>query len=198
MGGNVSYIGKGAYEVKYFPEILGLYTTVITMAMQHEIQTVTVDFDTAYGRQGTYTLNYGIGPGPYPPRPVIAGALPCNGETTESIAWDADALDIKIALEKLSTVDVVDVSRLPYKNGYAYNVTFVDVVGDARMLIGDKSALKGANPTLYIAENTKGTRKHIKTSNTTTHFGAPNAVIYEKQDIALSYSSSSAARGGSF
>jgi hypothetical protein len=66
------------------------------------------------------------------------------------------------------------------------------------MLIGDKSALKGANPTLYIAENTKGTRKHIKTSNTTTHFGAPNAVIYEKQDIALSYSSSSAARGGSF
>jgi hypothetical protein len=196
--GNVSYIGKGAYEVKYFPEILGLYTTVITMAMQHEIQTVTVDFDTAYGRQGTYTLNYGIGPGPCPPRPVIAGALPCNGETTESIAWDADALDIKIALEKLSTVDVVDVSRLPYKNGYAYNVTFVDVVGDARMLIGDKSALKGANPTLYIAENTKGTRKHIKTSNTTTHFGAPNAVIYEKQDIALSYSSSSAARGGSF
>ena len=125
--GNVSYIGNGAYEVVYYPEVSGRYTIAITMAMKHEIQTVKVGFDTQYGRQGTYTLNYGAGPGPCPltsgpgvahlishspPSPSVPGVLPCQGINTDPIAWDAAAVDVKNALEKLPTIGTVDVSRL--------------------------------------------------------------------------------------
>jgi len=61
---------------------------------------------------------------------VIGGTfrLQFEGQTTSSLAYDASANDVRLALEGLSTLGVVVVSRTgpDYQNGYAWTVTFAD------------------------------------------------------------------------
>ena len=68
---------------------------------------------------------------------VIGGSfrLGFEGQMTSSLPYDASANDVRLALERLTTLGVVVVSRTgpDYQNGYAWTVTFADPMNAGNM-----------------------------------------------------------------
>jgi len=73
---------------------------------------------------------------------TVMGVLPSTGtftvffenEYTSDIAVDASAADVKSALENLATVNKVAVTRDDTSNGYKWTVSFVQNMGNLRMM----------------------------------------------------------------
>ncbi len=102
-----------------------------------EVQTLTT---TAPATAGTFRLTY-------------------NGQTTDPIAYNADAATIQAALEALSNVEPGDITV----GGSTLNVsgtttfTFKDIAGDVNMISIDPSGLTPSGQSNYVmAEQTKG------------------------------------------
>ncbi len=125
---------------------------------------------------GTFTLTYG-------------------GETTEPIAWDATANDIKTALEALSTVNTDDITVSgSISDGVTF--TFADTLGDVGLITINSSLTDGGIPvTGSIAETTKGRAvQGILGSTATASLVNGQLRItdvasgYSKSDLTMTYS----------
>merc|ERR1711871_598172 len=83
--------------------------------------------------------------------------LSFEGHTTGSIEWDASAENLKLLLQRLPAIGVVDVSRVnvPVGNGFKWTVTFASNVGDVSQLKLQTSLLTGAKTTT-VTEYLKG------------------------------------------
>ncbi len=106
-----------------------------TLGRTAEVQTLTLG---AAATAGTYTLTYG-------------------GETTEAIAYNANAATIKAALEALATVEENDIAvggTVP-SGGGPTTFTFLAGLGDVAMLAIDTTELTGPE-TAEFAETVKG------------------------------------------
>lgn len=106
-----------------------------TLGRTAEVQTLTLG---AAATAGTYTLTYG-------------------GETTEAIAYNANAATIKAALEALATVEENDIAvggTVP-SGGGPTTFTFRAGLGDVAMLAIDTTELTGPE-TAEFAETVKG------------------------------------------
>ena len=85
--------------------------------------------------------------------------LSYGGEKTESLAWNADEENIKVALESLRGIGTVEVKRYSNAQGFNWFVTFVDVdVDDNGSSSGGSSgdvALMGINDRMLNGPNAK-------------------------------------------
>ena len=84
--------------------------------------------------------------------------LSFRGQSTGALPYDADEARLTAALESLQTVGTVQVSRVgPVSNGYIWEVTFLQNVGDLPLMTVDKSGLVGTGVTTNVAEMVTGT-----------------------------------------
>ena len=79
-----------------------------------------------------------------------------GGERAHPLPHDADASLVKQALESLSTVGEVDVSRFVNNNGFNYFVTFLTELGDLELMTVDDSHLLGPDAQARVAAITDG------------------------------------------
>ena len=93
----------------------------------------------------TSRVQEGLGP--------ISGTfrLGFGGERAHPLPHDADASLVKQALESLSTVGEVDVSRFVNNNGFNYFVTFLTELGDLELMTVDDSHLLGPEAQARVA-----------------------------------------------
>lgn len=98
----------------------------------------------------TSRVQEGLGP--------ISGTfrLGFGGERARPLPHDADASLVKQALESLSTVGEVDVSRFVNNNGFNYFVTFLTELGDLELMTVDDSHLLGPDAQARVAAITDG------------------------------------------
>ena len=89
-------------------------------------------------------------------------ALSFNGQRTGYMEYEATALTVKTALESLSTIGSVDVTRAgPDENsGFTWTVTFLTELGDVESIIIDDADLTGTVPTGSVEEYTKVGQRH--------------------------------------
>jgi len=80
-----------------------------------------------------------------------------EGERTLPIPFDAEASQMKHALESLSTIGEVDVSRYSNNNGHNYFITFISELGDREQLTVDDSQLMGPDARARVATLIEGT-----------------------------------------
>lgn len=80
--------------------------------------------------------------------------LSYNGRYTSDIPFDASARYMKVSLEKLATIDEVNVQRVDKRTGYEWNVTFTKNVGNLESIVAHKKTfgvqiidLTGGDPT---------------------------------------------------
>ena len=70
---------------------------------------------------------------------IIGGTyrLSYMGQTTSDLNYDASSADVQNALEALSTIGTVDVTRSvsDYQRGYAWSVTFTGVLNSGRKYV---------------------------------------------------------------
>ena len=74
--------------------------------------------------------------------------LTFQGQTTSGIAYNASAATVATALEALSNITDVEVT----KSGSSYTVTFVDPAGDVGQMTASASSLTGATPTVVTTQ----------------------------------------------
>ena len=80
-----------------------------------------------------------------------------EGERTLPIPFDADALLMKQALESLSAIGEVDVTRYANNNGHNYFITFLSELGDLDQITVDDSNLMGPDARARVATIVDGT-----------------------------------------
>ena len=80
-----------------------------------------------------------------------------EGERTRPIPFDADATLVKQALELLTTIGEVDVTRYTNNNGHNYFVTFLSELGDREQITVDDSLLMGPDARARVATIVDGT-----------------------------------------
>ena len=70
------------------------------------------------------------------------------GQKTAYLPYTTSARGMKTALEQLSTVGTVDVTRsdMDQNKGYVWSVTFLSEMGDIQMMVTDSKALTGTDP----------------------------------------------------
>jgi hypothetical protein len=76
--------------------------------------------------------------------------------TTSPIAYDASALDVKVALENLITVGSVDVSRARNGFGYSWMITFQTNLGPVKSLIATGTELTGPHTSISVSKTFPG------------------------------------------
>lgn len=111
----------------------------------HEVQEIFVNFrsgDSVASRGGTFTISWG-------------------GHPTADLPWDSSASALEAAILGVSGVQEVAVSpiavtRVPYRNGYRWTVTFMAWKGNLGMLRGDGTLLIGDDPSLNFREKVAG------------------------------------------
>ena len=74
-----------------------------------------------------------------------------EGERTLPVPYDADAALMKHALESLSSIGEVDVTRYRNSNGHNYFITFVSELGDRELISVDDSQLMGPDARARVA-----------------------------------------------
>lgn len=79
-----------------------------------------------------------------------------KGEWTEPIVHNASALDLKEALEALTLISEVEVSRHRNNNGHNYMVTFLSELGNIPLLRIDASHLTGPNSKVKVTSIQEG------------------------------------------
>jgi hypothetical protein len=79
-------------------------------------------------------------------------------QTTAPLAWDITAQELKAAVEALTLVSTVDVSRVVHGNGYEWTITFTTVRANALLnagaltpLVPNINTLTSDNPALPVA-----------------------------------------------
>ncbi|KAL7440180.1 hypothetical protein ACHAXH_004154 [Discostella pseudostelligera] len=92
-----------------------------------------------------------------------------EGERTLPIPFDADAALMKRALESLSSIGEVDVTRYRNNNGHNYFITFVSELGDRELITVDDSQLMGPDARARVATLTDGTEPANYGSALTQH-----------------------------
>lgn len=111
----------------------------------HEIQEIVVNFrsgDSVTTRGGTFAVTWG-------------------GHSTADLPWDSSASALEAAILGVSgvqelAVNPVSVTRVPYRNGYRWSVTFRAWKGDLALLHGDGTLLVGDDPSLIFKETVAG------------------------------------------
>ena len=124
--------GSAAYGTEY-------------LQITHEIQEIVLNFrsgDMVTTRGGTFSVSWG-------------------GYFTENLPWDASASALEVALLGISgvqeiAINPVGVTRLPYRNGFRWTVTFMAWRGNLALLQGDDTLLVGDGPSLTFREKVKG------------------------------------------
>jgi len=79
-----------------------------------------------------------------------------EGDTTPQLDFDMDSSQLKSALENLSTIGNVEVTRFINNNGFNYFVTFLTEVGDLPLMMMDDSHLTGPNAKARVTKVLKG------------------------------------------
>jgi len=77
--------------------------------------------------------------------------LSYKGEKTDTLSFDASSEDVKVGLESLETIGLVEVSMFQNNNGFNYFVTFLSEIGDLPSIIVHDAQLTGPNAKARIA-----------------------------------------------
>ncbi|CAM9134269.1 unnamed protein product [Discosporangium mesarthrocarpum] len=115
------------------------------LQVKHEVQEVLVNFrsgDSVSSRGGTFTLAWG-------------------GRKTADLPWDSSASAIETAILGISgaqeiAINPISATRVPYRNGYRWTVTFMAWRGDLATLDGDGTLLVGDDPSVTVREKVVG------------------------------------------
>jgi uncharacterized protein YpmB len=125
---------------------------------------------------------------------TLAGTfrLSYRGETTPEQAWDASASSIESALNGLSTVNQVDVSRsVTLNNGYRWYVTFQASDGPVDKIVPNGEYLDGENAVINNYEavviTTDVDREHNITGNFKIALGSQisNSLAYDVTETVM-------------
>jgi len=144
---DASAVAAGSSALRYIPGVIQghLYTvTIVVTAVSgggtNEVQTVGIDNATT---SGTFTLTY-------------------DGQTTGTIAWNANAAAVKSALELLSNIDLVAVTGGPGPST-DWIVEFQGSLAGQNVVLmtGDGSLLVGGSTTVTVTETTPGVAPDI-------------------------------------
>ena len=94
-----------------------------------------------------------------------------DGQRTKYLPVTTSAAAMKTALESLSTVGSVDVSRsdVTENDGYIWSVTFQTELGDVPMMTTDSKAMTGTLPNALVYESTKGVSPPFNSTLGGTH-----------------------------
>lgn len=138
-----------AYRVEWdrwqsFSESSAAYGTHY-LGITHEVQEIFVNFrsgDSIAPRGGTFTVSWG-------------------GHFTADLPWDSSASALEAAILGISgvqelAVNPISVTRVPYRNGFRWIITFMAWRGDLALLQGDGSLLVGDDPSLTFKEKVAG------------------------------------------
>lgn len=89
---------------------------------------------------------------------VIGGnyAIEFMEKNSTAVAYDASAEDLELAINSLSPIIDVTVSRLSLNNGYRYFVTFLTPVSDVDLLKIDDSNILGSSSSVKVIEYLRG------------------------------------------
>jgi len=117
-------------------------------------------------------------------------ALGYNGQRTYYFDSDISARDMKIALESLSTVGTVDVTRsLADENlGYTWSVTFLTNLGPLPLITFDSLALTGTVPTIEVAVYTKGIFPPFNSLDRQNGLSLGSTTLTDVQDLSIDVS----------
>lgn len=115
------------------------------LQVTHEVQEILVNFrsgDSISTRGGTFSLSWG-------------------GYFTADLPWDSSASAVEAAILAISgvqelAVNPIGVTRVPYRNGFRWTVTFMAWRGDLALLRGDGALLVGDDPSLTFREKVAG------------------------------------------
>lgn len=119
-------LGVEVYDATYTVTILTTQVQDGSSSAVSEIQVVTI---LGGPTGGTFTLTF-------------------QGQTTSGIAYNASAATVEAALESLSNVTDVTVT----KSGTSYTVTFVDPTGDIAQMTASAAGLTGGTPTIVTTQ----------------------------------------------
>lgn len=129
---------------KSFSENSAAYGTDY-LRITHEVQEIIVNFrsgDSIAPRGGTFAVSWG-------------------GHFTADLPWDSSASVLEAAILGVSgvqelAVNPIGVTRVPYRNGFRWSITFMAWRGDLALLQGDGSLLVGDDPSLTFREKVAG------------------------------------------
>lgn len=115
------------------------------LQVTHEVQEILVNFrsgDSISTRGGTFSVSWG-------------------GYSTADLPWDSSAFAVEAAILAISGVqelaaNPIGVTRVPYRNGFRWTVTFMAWRGDLALLRGDGALLVGDDPSLTFREKVTG------------------------------------------
>lgn len=115
------------------------------LQVSHEVQQIVVNFrsgDSVSARGGTFAVSWG-------------------GHSTAELPWDSSASALEVAILGVSgvqelAVNPISVTRVPYRNGYRWSITFMAWKGDLALLEGDGTLLVGDDPSLVFKEKVAG------------------------------------------
>lgn len=115
------------------------------LQVTHEVQEILVNFrsgDSVATRGGTFSVSWG-------------------GHSTADLPWDSSASTVEAAILAISgvqelAVNPIGVTRVPYRNGFRWAVTFMAWRGDLASLRGDETLLVGDDPSLTFREKLAG------------------------------------------
>lgn len=115
------------------------------LQVTHEVQEILVNFrsgDSVATRGGTFSVSWG-------------------GHSTADLPWDSSAATVETAILAISgvqelAVNPIGVTRVPYRNGFRWTVTFMAWRGNLAMLRGDGTLLVGDDPSLTFREKVAG------------------------------------------
>ena len=158
----ISQTNAGTNDVADLSGYAPLDNTIFTLSQAAQNSKIKVDgFPSASAVQEVQTvlLSSPPGGGTY--------TLTYRGQTTDDIAFGADANAIKTELEKLSTVNTGDitVANDPLSTGMTF--TFASVLGDVDLIMIDTSSLTNGPITGSISETIKGSDGYINRSSNT-------------------------------
>jgi hypothetical protein len=117
--------------------------------------------------------------------------LSFRGQSTAALPYDASVERMQVALEALHTVGKVQVERTgPVSNGFMWEVTFLQNVGDLPLVSVDPSGLIGSNVATDVSELIKGTSPTFDQGTVGIHempLGSMELTVPDEvQEIALS------------
>ncbi|RHZ10616.1 hypothetical protein DYB31_002620, partial [Aphanomyces astaci] len=116
---------------------------------QYQVQSVTTSGGSPTPLYGTFTLSF-------------------NGQESAPISYDANAKDVKAALESLTSIGRVDVTRsnlLSSGGQFQWLVTFRTELGPNALLVANFQRLSGSFPGVSVAEVQSGLLKALTGNN---------------------------------
>lgn len=157
------------YGTSVYGSVESATVTTITAggsAGSSEVQTVTI---TGGPTGGTFTLTF-------------------DGQTTSTIAYNASAATVETALEALSNITAVAVT----KSGWVYTVTFSDPSGNVSQMTGSGSSLTGGTLTIATTQEAEsGTNEKQLVSLTNSPQGGTFTLTFDGETTSgIAYNAS--------